>query len=245
MKSVRLRDISRQLSQEVSSLSFGPPVTHLYDPLDDARIPLEAYLERFGKAPKRVLLVGMNPGPFGMAQTGVPFGDTVMVRDWLGISGPVGKPHVPHPKRPIVGFDCSRREVSGSRLWGWARDVFGTPECFFSQCFVANYCPLIFMDGSGRNHTPDRLCAHERQQLYSACDRALRAVVALLEPSSVVGVGNFAAERAREALAERSVRILRLTHPSPANPRSHRGWADEASRCIEECGVQLPRARRG
>jgi single-strand selective monofunctional uracil DNA glycosylase len=245
VRTVRLRDISRQLSRRVNGLSFGPPVTHVYNPLDYARAPHEAYLHRYGKAPKRVLLVGMNPGPFGMAQTGVPFGDAVMVRDWLGISGPVGTPHHPHPKRPVLGFDCPRREVSGSRLWGWARDAFGTPERFFSQCFVANYCPLVFMDGSGRNHTPDRLLAHERLQLYSACDQALRAVVALLEPASVVGIGNFAAERARQALAEYRVRVLCLTHPSPANPRAHRGWPDEASRCIEECGVELTRSHRG
>jgi single-strand selective monofunctional uracil DNA glycosylase len=240
VKPVRLRDISRQLSKEVGGLGFGPPVTHVYNPLEYARSPHEAYLERYGTAPKRVLLLGMNPGPFGMTQTGVPFGDTVMVRSWLGISGPVGIPRDLHPKRPILGFDCPRREVSGSRLWGWARDVFGTPECFFSQCFVANYCPLVFMDSSGRNHTPDKLPSDERRALFGVCDRALRRVVALLEPEFVVGVGNFAAERARETLAGHGLQVLCLTHPSPANPRAHRGWGNEATRCIEQCGVKLP-----
>ncbi|MBN1612598.1 MAG: single-stranded DNA-binding protein [Polyangiaceae bacterium] len=237
-----LHDISRQLSKEVSGLSFSPPVTHVYNPLEYARAPHEAYLERYGNAPKRVLLLGMNPGPFGMAQTGVPFGDAAMVQGWLGISGRVGKPCDLHPKRPVLGFDCPRREVSGSRLWGWARDVFGTPGCFFGQCFVANYCPLVFMDLAGRNHTPDRLPADERRDLYRACDRALRRVVGLLEPASVVGVGNFAAERAREALGERGLQVLCLTHPSPANPRAHHGWADEATRCVQQCGVELPRS---
>jgi single-strand selective monofunctional uracil DNA glycosylase len=221
-------------------LRFGPPVSHVYNPLEYARVPHEAYLERYGNGPKRVVLVGMNPGPFGMAQTGVPFGDTTMVRDWLGISGPVGKPSDPHPKRPILGFACPRREVSGSRLWGWARDVFGTPECFFSHCFVVNYCPLVFMDPGGRNLTPDKLPANERHALYGACDHALRQVVALLEPATLVGVGNFAAERARQALGEDGLPVLCLTHPSPANPRAHRGWAEEATRCVERCGVEVP-----
>lgn len=245
MKPVRLRDVSRQLSRDVSGLSFGPPVTHVYNPLEYARRSHEAYLERYGSTPKRVLLVGMNPGPFGMAQTGVPFGDVAVVRDWLGISAPVGGPPREHPKRPVLGFDCPKREVSGSRLWGWARDAFGTPERFFRQCFVVNYCPLVFMDGAGRNHTPDKLPLSERERLYSACDHALRNVVALLGPTVVVGVGNFAAERARAALAGQTTRVVCLTHPSPANPRAHHGWADEATRCMGECGIVAPRGSPG
>ena len=34
---------------------------------------------------KRVVFLGMNPGPFGMAQVGVPFGEVAAVRDWLRI----------------------------------------------------------------------------------------------------------------------------------------------------------------
>ena len=68
-----LAAISRSLSRKVNALAFSPPVTHVYNPLDYARAPHEAYLTRWGKGPKQVLLLGMNPGPFGMAQTGVPF----------------------------------------------------------------------------------------------------------------------------------------------------------------------------
>src|SRR5688572_32536315 len=95
----------------------------------------------------------MNPGPFGMAQTGVPFGDVAMVRDWLGIVAAVAKPRDEHPKRPVLGFECQRSEVSGARLWGWARARFGTPQRFFERFFVANYCPLAFMESSGANRT--------------------------------------------------------------------------------------------
>jgi len=42
----------------------------------------------------------MNPGPWGMAQTGVPFGEINAVKDWLGINAEVDKPQKQHPKRP-------------------------------------------------------------------------------------------------------------------------------------------------
>ena len=149
--------VARELGSAVGSLDFGPPVTHVYNPLDYAWKPHLQYLERYGAAPKEVVFVGMNPGPWGMAQTGVPFGEVNLVRDWLGIEAPVGHPEPEHPKRAIAGFACTRSEVSGRRVWGWARDRFGTPQAFFSRFFVANYCPLAFLEESGRNRTPDRL----------------------------------------------------------------------------------------
>src|SRR5688500_13713287 len=120
-RTVKLSDISRDLAARVDALRFAAPVTHVYDPLVYARDPHEAYLDRWGRGRKEVLLLGMNPGPFGMGQTGIPFGDVTMVRDWLGIHGRVTRPAREHPKRPVLGFDCPRSEVSGTRLWGWAR----------------------------------------------------------------------------------------------------------------------------
>ena len=117
----RLRGAARRLSRELASLRFAAPVTHVYDPTDYARRPHYLYLDRFGTAPKRVVFLGMNPGPFGMAQTGVPFGEVAAVRDYLGIEAPVGRPPREHPRRPVLGFDCPRSEVSGTRLWGAIR----------------------------------------------------------------------------------------------------------------------------
>lgn len=232
-----LLDISDRLAQDLRTLSFAAPVTHVYNPLEYARTPHAAYLSRYGMAPKEIVLVGMNPGPFGMAQTGVPFGDVAMVRDWMGINEPVGKPSPEHPKRPIEGFNCPRSEVSGTRLWGWARDTFGTPENFFARFFVANYCPLCFMEASGRNFTPDKLPAAERARVEAACDRALRSVVELLRPKRVFGVGQFAENRARAALVGIDVRIGRILHPSPASPAANRGWAAEATKGLKAAGI--------
>jgi single-strand selective monofunctional uracil DNA glycosylase len=219
----RLVRISRELSRRVEELRF-PSVAVVYNPLAYARVPHEAYLERWGvERPREVLMLGMNPGPFGMAQTGVPFGDVAMVRDFLGIEGPVGKPPVEHPRRPIAGFECHRSEVSGTRFWGWARDRFGTPERFFERVFVANWCPLVFMEDSGRNRPPDKLAAAERAPLFDACNAALARIAETLQPSLVVGVGGFAEKRAREALGD-TVTIGRILHPSPASPAANADW---------------------
>ena len=234
-----LVNVSRALSQAASKLQFGSPVTHIYNPLQYARRPHELYLERFGSGPKEVVLVGMNPGPFGMAQTGVPFGDVAAVRDWMEIVAPVERPADEHPKRPVLGFECARSEISGSRLWGWAQGRFGTPEIFFSRFFVINYCPLLFIESSGRNRTPDKLSAEERAALLPLCDAALCAAVERLEPKVVVGVGAWATKRARAALDDVDVPIGTMLHPSPASPKANRGWASQAEHDLRSLGIAL------
>jgi single-strand selective monofunctional uracil DNA glycosylase len=240
---VGLVEIYDELRREVADLGFGPPVSHVYNPLDYAWAAHRQYLERFGRGRRELVLLGMNPGPWGMAQTGVPFGEVALVRDWLGIEAPVGRPESEHPKRPVEGFACTRSEVSGRRLWGFVRDRWGAPERFFATAFVANYCPLAFLEASGRNRTPDRLPVGERDALFRVCDRALAAAVGELEPELVVGVGAFAAGRAAAALSGRGVRIGQVLHPSPASPAANRGWAEQAGLQLEGLGVTLPPAR--
>ncbi len=152
-----LLEAARALSDELALLEFPPPIAHVYDPHRYAWAPYEQYVTRYGKAPKRVVLLGMNPGPFGLMQTGVPFGEVAAVRDWMGIRAPVERPADEHAKRIIQGFDCHRSEVSGRRLWGWAALRFGSAENFFKDWFVLNYCPLALLEESGRNFTPDKL----------------------------------------------------------------------------------------
>jgi single-strand selective monofunctional uracil DNA glycosylase len=236
----RLKTIYRDLSAGVDGLSFAGPTANVYNPLDYAREPGERYLEKAGNGRKEIILLGMNPGPWGMAQTGVPFGTVNLVRDWLGIEGPVGKPPEEHPRRPVEGFRVLREEVSGSRFWGWARDRFGTADRVFERFFVANYCPLGFLEASGRNRTPDKLPAAERGELFRICDRALRDVVRTLDPKLVVGIGKFAEDRARAALEDLDVRIGRILHPSPASPVANRGWAWQAEKQLSRLGVRLP-----
>ena len=231
--------ISAELVKAVRALTFAPPVTHVYNPLEYAWAPHRAYLNRYGVAPKEVLFVGMNPGPFGMAQTGVPFGDVTMVRDWMGIKGAVQQPDSIHPKRPVSGFACARGEVSGARFWGWARHHFGTPEAFFARFFVWNYCPLCFMEQSGRNRTPEKLPAAEREALFAACDRALVRWVNYLKPQHVIGIGKFAEDRIRSAITNPDICVGRILHPSPASPAANNNWAYSAEAALRNCGVEL------
>ena len=228
-----------ELLRELKPLRFSAPVTHVYNPLAYARAAYIRYLRLYARSPKELVLIGMNPGPWGMAQTGVPFGEVTAVRDWLNIDAPVGKPSKMHPKRPVRGFDCTRREVSGKRLWGWAHKVFKTPSSFFSRFFVANYCPLMFLESSGRNRTPNQLRASERKPLLEICDRALRHTIEQLTPRYVIGVGQFAEERARMALSDMDVTIGRITHPSPANPKANRGWEAIIEKEIAALGIAL------
>jgi len=233
----KVRATTRELCERLADLRFAAPVTHVYNPLEYARRAHNRYIRSYADDPKAVIFLGMNPGPFGMAQTGVPFGDVGYVRDWLGIEASVGRPAIEHPKRPVQGFDCPRSEVSGSRLWGALAEHYGRPERFFKGRFIANYCPLVFIESSGRNRTPDKLPASEREPLFDRCDAYLRRLVEIFEAKWVIGIGAFAEQRAREALADRGVRVGRILHPSPANPRAHRDWSGSARGELEALGL--------
>ncbi|MBI5763413.1 MAG: single-stranded DNA-binding protein [Planctomycetes bacterium] len=235
-----LLDIADSLTEALRPIQFGPPVAYVYNPLVYARECHAQYVKRYGTGTREILLLGMNPGPWGMAQTGIPFGEVGAVRDWLGIDAKVGKPSREHPKRPILGLACKRSEVSGARLWGWARQRFGTPDRFFKRFFIANYCPLCFMEISGKNLTPDKLPIAARKRVIEACDAALVQLVNVMKPSMIIGVGKFAADRAGEALNGRDIRIESILHPSPASPKANRDWAGQVEKQLSEMGVRIP-----
>jgi single-strand selective monofunctional uracil DNA glycosylase len=230
------------LARRVDALDFGGAAAFVYNPLVYAREGYAAYARRYGAGPKDVVLVGMNPGPFGMVQTGVPFGHVGLVRDWMGIDVAIGRPPREHPKRPVTGFACTRSEVSGARLWGWARERFGRAEDFFARFFVLNYCPLAFVEESGRNLTPDKLAAAERSGLFAACDEALAEAVDALAPRHLLGIGAFAAARVEGLAARRGIATGSIPHPSPASPAANRGWSAAAESSLRALGIALPPA---
>jgi len=235
-----LQEAALQLSRELRELSFSLPVAYVYNPLDYAWNAYRTYLERHATGKRRVLFLGMNPGPWGMAQTGIPFGEIGVVRDWLKICEPIRRPDPEHPKRPILGLDCKRSEVSGRRLWGLFAARAGTPQAFFREQFVANYCPLVFMDAGGRNLTPDKLPVAEFSPLREACDRHLARTLEVLRPHYWVGVGQFAEQCLRRVAGGCTApegQILRILHPSPASPAANRGWAASVEKVLEESAV--------
>jgi len=229
---------ARDLAAQAGRLKFVAPVTHVYNPLDYAWKPHEEYLRRFGQGRKRVVFLGMNPGPFGMAQTGIPFGEIAAVRDWLKIFAPIAAPPAAHPKRPVLGYACPRSEVSGRRLWRLFSERFRSPEVFFAEHFVANYCPLAFLSARGSNLTPDKLAAAERARLAVVCDLHLRRVLEILRPEWIIGIGAFARQRGEAMAAGTHIRVGQILHPSPASPRANRGdWAKTAAAELVTLGV--------
>uniref|UniRef100_A0A8D0H1X8 Single-strand-selective monofunctional uracil-DNA glycosylase 1 n=1 Tax=Sphenodon punctatus TaxID=8508 RepID=A0A8D0H1X8_SPHPU len=235
----RFLRLELEQSLRLRELSFPEPISYVYNPLEYAWEPHRDYVTRYVTGPKEVLFLGMNPGPFGMAQTGVPFGEVQLVRDWLGVRGQVWRPAREHPKRPIRGLECPQTEVSGARFWGFFRGACAGPEAFFRRCFVHNHCPLLFVSQTGRNLTPADLPAAQRESLLRVCDEALGQAVGLLGVALVIGVGRFAEQRARKALAaaDLPIRVEGLMHPSPRNPKANKGWDDIARARLEELGV--------
>lgn len=236
-----LTKIVASVVPELDSMVFTAPVECVYNPLGYAWDLHRQYLERFGRGKKQVVMLGMNPGPFGMVQTGVPFGEVEAVRSWLGLRGKIGKPKVEHPKRPILGLESPRSEVSGRRLWGWAAQRFITPQRFARRFFVYNYCPLAFLSETGSNLTPDKLKRVETTPLFAACDRMLRRVIAELEPEWLIGIGAFAETRIRQIFANEvaggGVRVGRMPHPSPASPAANKGWEKLADAAFADLGI--------
>ena len=241
--SAGLKRIYSVLAADCGVMRFGPPVAAVYNPLIYAARPHARYLELAGDACKKVIFLGMNPGPWGMAQTGVPFGEVAAVRDWMKINEEPDKPENEHPKRPIEGFACAKSEVSGRRLWGLFREHYGTPAKFFRSCFIANYCPLVYMEESGANITPDRLPADEAAPLFAVCDRALADVIALLKPKWVIGVGGFAKKRIDRIRGsvfggeQAFFSAAQILHPSPASPKANAGWAGSVTKTLDELGI--------
>jgi single-strand selective monofunctional uracil DNA glycosylase len=234
----QLAAAARKLSAQVGRLTFAAPVAQVYNPLTYAWRAHAAFLHRFGDSRKRVIFLGMNPGPFGMVQTGIPFGEIAAVRDWMKIDEVISPPAMEHPKRPILGFDCPRSEVSGRRFWKLFADRFGTPEKFFAEHFVVNYCPLAFLAASGANLTPNKLSATEREALFAICDEHLRSVLEILKPEWLIGVGGFAQNRAELVTADKKIRVGQVLHPSPASPKANRhDWTQTAKQELIALGV--------
>jgi single-strand selective monofunctional uracil DNA glycosylase len=215
---------------------------HVLNPLVYAWEPHRTYIERYAGLGARAVWLGMNPGPWGMAQTGVPFGAVPRVRGFLGIDGRVDVPPHTHPKRPITGFATTRVEVSGDRLWGLVEEVCQTPERFFADHFVVNYCPLLWQGPTGRNLTPDKLPRAAMEPVLAACDAHLVAVLEAMQPAMVIGVGTWAEKVAKRVVGSMDVDIPvgRILHPSPASPAANRGWAAAVVPQLQQLGHPLP-----
>lgn len=204
-------------------------VAYAYHPLRYAWDAHAAFLSRYGEGAGRAVFVGMNPGPWGMTQSGVPLADPALAREWMGVQGRVESPPHAHPKVPVLGYASTRRDPTGAKFYGWARRRYGTAAAFFAEAFVLNYCPLLFLDEAGRNVTLPQVPKAAAAPLFAACDAHLAAMLRALRPRRVLPMGAFAAARVRGVLeAEKlDVPLRQVRHPSPANPANNAGWGDD------------------
>lgn len=231
----------RVLCENLQGLTFNEPVAHVYSPAVYAFQTYKEFIRKYCTSEKKVLFVGINPGPWGMVQSGVPFGERAFVRDWLEIQGLILKPAWEHPKRPILGLECTRSEVSGKKLWTLIKSLSGRPENFFQHCFLHNICPLSFLSKTGSNITPpDILPAEKRNQLNQICDASLTEVIRILKVEIVVAIGRYVETRVKNIIKNGNLpefRVECLAHPSPLNRKAGNRWAEIAEEQLREFGV--------
>lgn len=229
---------TRELCRQAGSLHFTYD-GYIYNPLDYARTMHEAYLHKYVKEGALILFLGMNPGPFGMMQTGVPFGEINAVRNYLKLDLPVGRPEREHPNRPVLGMQTKRSEGSGKRLWGLVSTLWPDPDDFFRNHCVFNYCPLGFLDAgrTAKNFTPDHLPKEEKAALESVCDCYLKDIIGIIGPKALIGIGKYAQAKL-EAVNDDPNRIVSsIIHPSPGNPQANVDWNGKTVARMRELGL--------
>ena len=229
----RMIEASSKLRDDVEkfadSLVKEGSVDAVYNPLAYAWEPHRAYLELASGGGAKTLLLGMNPGPHGMGQMGIPFAATSVVRKLLKITNlEVGQPRKPHPKRPISGLDWPKEEVSGTRLWGLLANEYGSAESIFKSVFLLNHCPLMLFSGErATNITPDKITGPTTKALLERCDEHLREVVDIMQIERVIGVGRYSEKRALNALSGIDISVTTCWHPSPASPLANRNKGED------------------
>ena len=229
----RMIEASSKLRDDVEkfadSLVKEGSVDAVYNPLAYAWEPHRAYLELASGGGAKTLLLGMNPGPHGMGQMGIPFAATSVVRELLTITNlEVGQPRKPHPKRPISGLDWPKEEVSGTRLWGLLANEYGSAESIFKSVFLLNHCPLMLFSGErATNITPDKITGPTTKALLERCDEHLREVVDIMQIERVIGVGRYSEKRALNALSGIDISVTTCWHPSPASPLANRNKGED------------------
>ncbi|MBN2723359.1 MAG: single-stranded DNA-binding protein [Deltaproteobacteria bacterium] len=233
---MKWKQLIEKTNKKLEKLQFSSPVAHTYNPLSYSFKMALDYSEKFGSEKVKAVFLGMNPGPFGMVQTGVPFGEIAAVRDFLKIPDQTGRPYSQHPKRSVEGFECKRSEVSGRRLWEFMKDRFGDCSYMKGRVFIANYCPLAFLSERGSNITPDKLKKSERESLFEICDELILETFKMLDPEYLIGIGNFAFERLT-MLNPSEKTLLKIPHPSPANPRANKFWFEDTSEILDGLGL--------
>ncbi len=182
----------------------------------------EAYIHKCAKLSAKIMLLGINPGPHGMLQTGIPFGSISAVRNYIGIhDADIKQPTVLHKNRPVDGMKYTKEEQSGLLLWNTIESLFTNSLNFFSHCFVINYCPLAFFTQKGENITPDKLGTEERKDVEHRCTSHLLEYLNIFNTSLILAIGRYAFNKAQLLSRDLHIipqkNIIYIPHPSPLN----------------------------
>jgi Uracil DNA glycosylase superfamily. len=199
--------------------------------------PFLEYLEKAERGSVRTLYLGMNPGPYGMYRTGIPFCDFVTKREFLKITASVDETFIDVDAVRGEKPDEKRREVSGMRLWGLFESVYHSPERFFSSSLVLSYSPLIFFRSEGRraNIALSDVKSLDRKRIEKVSDEFLKRYIKELKCDTLVGIGDYA-HRALVRCSD-GERLLKIAHPSPANPAANGDWAGRTYCYLKSEGV--------
>ncbi|KAF7991960.1 hypothetical protein HCN44_010761 [Aphidius gifuensis] len=204
-----LLNIELNLSINLDKLNYNNPIDYIYCPIIYAKTVHFNYLNKYCRDKKNIMILGMNPGPWGMSQTGVPFGEINIVIDWLKINGHIDKPKRQHEQRQVDGFSCKRSEISGRKFWSLFKKLSNNPDTFFRHCFLRNFFkPTIIII---------IIAGPEQKKLQEFCDQALIEVIKILDVKVIIGVGRFSEQRAKKVVktAKLSTKVLWMIHPSP------------------------------
>lgn len=68
---IQFYNIEKELNEKLKQLTSSPQTTHIYNPTEYAADLHCNYLKKYLHGEKKLLFLGMNPGPNGMMQTGV------------------------------------------------------------------------------------------------------------------------------------------------------------------------------
>lgn len=64
-------NIINELNYRLEYIAIPPPVACIYNSTQYARTTFEQYVRKYCNTKKPIMYFGMNPGPWGMSQTGV------------------------------------------------------------------------------------------------------------------------------------------------------------------------------
>ena len=179
-----------------------------------------------------IVAFGLNPGKYGMAQTGIPFTDvTRAARVGIAIEPPG---LAPASLRPFL--KSYRVERSSASVYGLLDEAWGSPREGWRALWAVAPCGLLFLEKDGENVTPADARLARRDDVRELRLRVIRESIAAAKPRGVLLLGQDVARVAAEALAAEDVLVV--DHPVARGPgrRGPAWWAQTVTEAVRKKG---------